>query len=709
MTGGPTVPRLLSAGSRTDAVAVQLGVDIGGTFTDVALEDGDRRWSIKVPTTHAAPEAGVLDAIDRALALAGRSLTDVSLLVHGTTLATNALIERKGARTALLTTRGFRDVLEMGNEGRFDQYDLRVERPVPLVPRYLRFVASERLRADGSVDTPLDEAAVVAAAQLMRMHAVEAVAVTFLHAYADGAHEARAGAILSEILGDVPISLSHQVSPEIREFERTSTTCANAYLQPVMSGYLCQLEQRLQARGMAGPMLMILSSGSLTTVETAARFPIRLLESGPAGGAIFACDIARRLGLDRVLSFDVGGTTAKFCLIDDGEARHAQAFEVGRTYRFKKGSGLPMRVPVIDLVEIGAGGGSIARLDSVGRIAVGPDSAGSEPGPACYGRSGRDATVTDCDLAQGKLDPAAFAGGTMPLDPEAAEDAIGRALAGTGLAIDTGAFAVTETMTETMAAAARVHAAEIGTELSGRTLIAFGGGAPLQAVRFADKLGIDEIVVPVGAGVGSAIGFLRAPVAYEAAQTALLRLPGGDVGRVRATLARLEQQARAVVSTIDGGADLLVTRTAYMRYLGQGHEIEVAFDGDPDDAVFAAGLQAGFDAAYRRIYGRSMGGRPIEATTWVVRAQRQQDAIEPAFVSLERSAAVPTGSRQVYNGHVGFWEGWPEFDRDQLAPGAWAPGPAIISEAETTTVVPHGFSFSIDASRFIRITRDVAQ
>lgn len=688
-----------------DPVGLQLGVDIGGTFTDVAVEEGGRRWSIKVPTTPAAPEAGVLDAVDKSLALAGRTLADVALLVHGTTLATNALIERKGARTALLTTQGFRDVLEMGNEGRFDQYDIRVERPQPLVPRHLRFTAAERLRADGSVALALDERTVVAAARGMQAQAVEAAAITFLHAYADGTHERRARAILGDVLGDIPMSMSHEVSPEMREFERTSTTCANAYLQPVVSRYLLRLAAQLQARGLTAPMLMILSSGSLTTVDIAARFPIRLLESGPAGGAIFACDIAARLGLDRVLSFDIGGTTAKFCLIDHGEARHAQAFEIGRTARFKKGSGLPVRVPVIDLVEIGAGGGSIARIDAVGRIAVGPDSAGSEPGPACYGRGGTHATVTDCDLAQGKLDPVRFAGGTMPLDSAAADCAIARALAGAGLATDTGAFAITETMTETMAAAARVYAAEIGTDLAGRTLIAFGGGAPLQAVRFAQKLGIAEIVIPVGAGVGSAIGFLRAPVAYEAVRTVLCRLPGGALAPVRAALAAMETQARAVVAAVAGETELLVTRIAYMRYQGQGHEIAVTVVDDPDDARFAERLRESFDATYHRIYGRTMEGRGLEATSWTVRVQQPVGAAVAAGCAPPPSAAVPSGTRRVFNGPDGIWENWPEYDRALLPAGAAASGPAIITEAETTTIVPKSFAFAIDGLHFIRIRR----
>ncbi len=686
-------------------MTVRLGVDIGGTFTDVAVEEGQQRWSVKVPTTHAAPETGVLDAVARALAAAGRTLGDVSLLVHGTTLATNALIERKGARTALLTSQGFRDVLEMGSEGRFDQYDLRLVKPVPLVPRRLRFAVPERLRHDGSVLVPLDAAATADAARAMAAAGVEAVAVTFLHAYADGAHERQAREILTREMGAVPVSVSHEVSPEMREYERTSTTCANAYLQPVVGTYLLRLEAALKARGLAGAMLMILSSGSLTTVATASRFPIRLLESGPAGGAIFACDIARRLGLERVLSFDVGGTTAKFCLIDGGTARAAQAFEIGRTYRFKKGSGLPVRVPVIDLVEIGAGGGSIARIDAVGRIAVGPDSAGSEPGPACYGRGGDDATVTDCDLMQGKLDPAAFAGGTMPLDAGAAEVAIDGALAATGLSTVNAAYAVTETVTETMAAAARVHAAETGTGLEGRTLVAFGGGAPLHAARFAARLGIDHIVVPEGAGVGSAIGFLRAPLAYEVVRTALLQLPDGALDGVRAALAAMAAEATAVVTQVAAADSLTVQRAALMRYQGQGHEIAVPFDLDADTPGFGAALQGEFETVYRRYYGRTIDGCPVEATSWTVRVQ--QHAAAPAAAPPEAAShpATPNRRRRVYDGDAEVWQDWPEYDRAHLQPGAAAAGPAIIAEDETTTVVPAGFAFRIDGARFIHLMR----
>ena len=689
-------------------MALRVGVDIGGTFTDVAIEDGEHRWSVKVPTTHDAPDEGVIDAVARGLAAAGRSLDEVQLLVHGTTLATNALIERKGARTALLTTDGFRDVLEMAHESRFDQYDLQLVKPRPIIDRRYRFTVPERMRHDGTIVRRLDEAAVRDVARAMAPLELGAIAVAFLHAYANGRHEQRARQILAEELGDIAISVSHEVSPEMREYERVSTTCANAYLQPVVSEYLLRLERRLQAGGLGAPMLMILSSGSLTTVETASRFPIRLLESGPAGGAIFACDVARKLDIDRVLSFDVGGTTAKFCMIDKGQAHHAASFEVGRTYRFKKGSGLPVRVPVVDLVEIGAGGGSIARIDSVGRVAVGPDSAGSEPGPACYGRGGTLPTITDCDLAQGKLDAASFAGGTMPLDAAAAETAISATISRqTGLSVENAAFAVTETMIESMASAARVHAAEIGTDIEDRTLVAFGGGAPLQAARFAEKLGIRHIVVPSGAGVGSAIGFLRAPLAYEIVRTVRLTLPGGSLAAVTQALGEMEQQAAAIVEPIVPDDQELVTRrTAYMRYVGQGHEIEIPLPTEVAAPDFGEQLYAAFGAAYAHMYGRALAGSAVEVTAWMIRVQGNEPPVKRQPVNSVSHAAAPSGSQRVFNGTLGKWENWQLFNRAELGVGAAGAGPAILSEAETTTVVPAGFSFAIDGERYIRLTRE---
>ena len=486
----------------------RLAVDIGGTFTDLALEHDGQRSTAKVLTTPAAPEQGVLAGMRQVLAAAGLAPADLALVIHGTTLATNAIIERKGARTALITTQGFRDVLAMGNESRYDQYDLNIVLPEPLVPRYLRLPVPERLDNEGNVLLPLDRDAVRALVPILQREQVESVAVGFLHAFVNPSHERAVRDIIADAMPDLPVSLSCEVSPEMREWERFSTTAANAYVQPLMARYLRRLESELRAMGLSAPLFLMLSGGGLTTIDTACRFPIRLVESGPAGGAIFSAQIARQCGLDRVLSFDMGGTTAKVCLIDDHRPQTARSFEVARVGRFRKGSGLPLRIPVIEMVEIGAGGGSLAQVDALGRIAVGPESAGADPGPACYGHGGTRPAVTDANLLLGRYDPAHFAGGSLSLDSEAARTAIAGAIGEKlRLAPEMAALGVVEMVDENMANAARVHAIESGKGYDGRTLIAFGGGGPVHATRVAEKVGIDRVLVPTGAGVGSAIGF----------------------------------------------------------------------------------------------------------------------------------------------------------------------------------------------------------
>ena len=550
--------------------AARLAIDIGGTFTDLALEHGDRRVTTKVLTVPAAPEQGVLAGTSAILAQAGLAPCDVGAVVHGTTLATNALIERRGARTALVTTEGFRDVLAMGNESRFDQYDLGITLPTPLVPRHLRMPVPERLDAAGRVLRPLDAQAVAALVPRLRHEAVESVAIGFLHSFSNPAHEQQARDILAGLL-DLPISISSDISPEMREWERFSTTVANAYVQPLMARYLALLASGLREMGVGAPVLMMLSGGGLCTIDTACRVPIRLVESGPAGGAIFAADLARQHGLNRVLSFDMGGTTAKICLIDGGQPQTSRSFEVARVGRFKRGSGLPLRIPVIEMVEIGAGGGSLAGLDALGRITVGPESAGADPGPACYGRGGVRPAVTDANLVLGRYDAARFAGGTMALDARAAETALG---AHVGPDAGLAALGVVEMVDETMANAARVHAIESGKQYDGRTMIAFGGGGPVHAYRVAEKVGIAHILVPPGAGVGSAIGFLRAPAAYEVVRSLYGRLSRFDWAAAEALLVDMQAEAEAVVAQ-GSSAPTTARRTAFMRYVGQGHEIPV--------------------------------------------------------------------------------------------------------------------------------------
>ncbi len=464
----------------------RLAVDIGGTFTDVVLEAKGRQVTIKVLTTSDHPEQGVIEGIAKVMTEAGAQAPEVGLIIHGTTLATNALIERKGAKTALVVTEGLRDSVEMAYENRFEQYDINIDRPDPLVPRYLRWPVTERLNAAGEVLRPLEAASVAALVPKLAEHGVESLAIGLIHSYANPAHERRVAEILRAAAPELSITLSSEVCPEIREYERQSTTCANAYVRPLMARYLTRLERDLRARGFACPFLLMTSGGGLIGFETAVAAPIRLVESGPAGGAILASRVATECGLDKVLSFDMGGTTAKICLIDEATPQTSRSLEVARAYRFMKGSGLPLRIPAIEMVEIGAGGGSIVSVDALKRINVGPESAGAEPGPACYDGGGVEPTVTDADVALGRIDIENFAGGSVALQPEAATSAIARVLSPLGLEGPFAAFAVSEVVDENMANAARVHAIEWGKEVSRRALIAFGGAAPLHAARLAE-------------------------------------------------------------------------------------------------------------------------------------------------------------------------------------------------------------------------------
>ncbi|MDI1286290.1 MAG: hydantoinase/oxoprolinase family protein [Reyranella sp.] len=678
-------------------MSARLAVDIGGTFTDVVLETAARAHSIKLLTTPDAPERAVLDGVRTILTEAKVAASEVTLVVHGTTLATNALIERKGARTALVTTEGFRDSLEIAWEHRFEQYDIYMERPDPLVPRDLRFGVPERVAADGAVLLALDEAAVRAVAIELRQRKIEAVAVCFLHSFTHEAHERRAGAILAEELPGVAISLSCEVCPEIREYERTSTTIANAYVLPRMAGYLGQLERDLAKEGIAGPLLLMMSSGGITTVDTARRYPVRLVESGPAGGAILALTVAAENGIAKAVAFDMGGTTAKLTLLDDLELQRSRQFEVARAYRFVQGSGLPVRIPVIELVEIGAGGGSIARLDALGRIQVGPDSAGSVPGPACYGNGGTEPTVTDADTALGRLDPARFAGGAIPLYPDKAKAAL-QPLAGALKTDPQGAAAgVAEIVDETMASAARVHAVENGKDTADRTLIAFGGAAPLHAARLARKLGMRRVVVPVGAGVGSAFGFLRAPIAYEVVRTRHVRLDMFDAKMLNELFATMRAEAEAVVRPAAPGEELVETRHAFMRYRGQGHEIAVPLPNRAFAADAAPDLRRRFEATYETVFGRAIPKLEVEALTWTLSIATARPLPKPVKDPAKSKAPAPVGHRDVLDPASGRHENAAIHERASLKPGMSLDGPALIVEDGTTTVVPKDFSARINA------------
>lgn len=669
---------------------IRLGVDIGGTFTDVVMETGAGHVSAKVLTTYAAPEDAIIDGMHQVCTKAGISPDQIEQIIHGTTLATNALIERRGAKTALITTKGFRDVIEMRTESRFEQYDLNLKLPEPLLPRNRRYVVDERMDASGNPLIALQREEVEALADTLGQAGYESIAVGLLHAYVNDSHERMIAEVLARKLPDVMVSLSSEVSPQMREYERFNTTIANAYIKPLMKSYLGRLKNRLAAKGAACPVFLMHSGGGIMSLESAAEFPVRLVESGPAGGAIFAADIAARHGLDKVLSFDMGGTTAKICLIKNQTPKTARVFEVARTYRFKKGSGMPISIPVIDMVEIGAGGGSLAHVDSLRQIRVGPESAGSEPGPACYGRGGDRPAVTDADLVLGKLDADNFAGGSIPLYPDASKRALDTHL-GQTLDMDAleAAWGLAEVVDENMANAARVHAVENGEDLSEYTMIAFGGAAPLHAARLCEKLGVDRCLVPMGAGVGSAIGFLRAPFSFETNRSVFMTLSAFAPDMVKTLFADMEAEARGFVLSCDAVSAITADYKVYMRYSGQGWEIPIQLSARDAEAPDADRLAALFVTEYEKLFGRSVGGMEIEATVWSVNAYTEQAATHrlaevgtPTHVKAEASRMVfdPATAQQHAAGII---------PRDRMQAGSIAHGPVVITEDETCVIVPN--------------------
>ena len=669
--------------------ATRLGVDIGGTFTDVVLETAGGRHSAKVLTTYAAPENAIVDGMRQVCAKAGIAPEAIGQIIHGTTLATNALIERRGARTALITTRGFRDVIEMRTESRFEQYDLNLELPDPLLPRQMRHTVAERVDATGAVLIPLARADIGKVVDAIAEQGVESVAVGLIHSYLNDAHERLIRDVLAERLPDVMVSLSSEVSPQMREYERFNTVCANAYIKPLMKSYLGRLKGRLSDEGADCPVFLMHSGGGIISLDSAAEFPVRLVESGPAGGAVFAADIAARHGLDRVLSFDMGGTTAKICLIRDFTPKTSRVFEVARTYRFKKGSGMPISIPVIDMVEIGAGGGSLAHVDAMHQIRVGPESAGSEPGPACYGRGGDRPAVTDADLTLGKLDPDGFAGGSIRLDTEASHAALARVL-GDPLDMDAmeAAFGLAEVVDENMANAARVHAVENGEDLAGYTMIAFGGAAPLHAGRLCEKLGIDRLLVPPGAGVGSAIGFLRAPFSFEANRSVYMTLSDFDPARITDLLGDLQSEAMGFVRTCDADSPINCEFKVYMRYTGQGWEIPVTLTEAQAMTPDAATFLSLFETDYTRLFGRTVAGLDVEVTVWSVNATTPPSPVEPLGAAGQGGTITGTGTRAVFDPALAQVVDAAVVARTDLMNGATIDGPAVITEDETTIIVP---------------------
>lgn len=670
-------------------ISIRLGVDIGGTFTDVVLEKGAERFSTKVLTTYSAPEDAIIEGLHQVCEKAGVTPSDIEQIIHGTTLATNALIERRGAKTALITTKGFRDVIEMRTESRFEQYDLNLNLPEPLLPRQRRYVLEERVNAKGEVMIDLDRSEVEALVDKIAVAGYESIAVGLIHSYLNDAHEKLVREVIEEKLPDVMVSLSSEVSPQMREYERFNTVVANAYIKPLMKSYLGRLKGRLGDEGVSCNIFLMHSGGGIISLENAADFPVRLVESGPAGGAVFAANIAASYGLDKVLSFDMGGTTAKICLIKDQTPKTSRVFEVARTYRFKKGSGMPISIPVIDMVEIGAGGGSLAHVDSLNQIRVGPESAGSEPGPACYGRDGKHPAVTDADLVLGKLDPDNFAGGSIKLHVDQSHAALMADVGDTlGMNAIEAAFGVAEVVDENMANAARVHAVENGEDLSEYTMIAFGGAAPLHASRLCEKLGIDRLLVPPGAGVGSAIGFLRAPFSFEANRSVYMKLSEFDPERIKTLLSELKQEAVSFVRNCDADSDILADFKVYMRYTGQGWEIPITLSQqdamNPDRDTFLAL----FEKDYSKLFGRTVHGMNVEITVWAVNATTPPQPVPLVPVTEGDGIADKNGERDIFDPALGETVKAATVDRLDMATGAKVDGPVAIVEDETTIIIP---------------------
>ena len=689
-----------------DAVDVKLSADVGGTFTDIVLEQEGRRWTTKVLTTPAAPEEGVLRGISEMLKVARVRLEDVDFFAHGTTLATNAIIERRGAKTALLATSGFRDILEIASESRYDQYELALVKPVHLVNRPQRFTVTERMDARGNVLVALDESALQEIAAELIAQGIESLAIAFMHSYMNSAHERRAAELLRRMVPGLYVSISSEVCPEIREYERTSTTVVSAYIQPLIDGYLARMTARLDEMGFTGTLCLMSSGGGLTSVETARAFPVRLVESGPAGGAVFAAQIAARLGEPRVIAFDMGGTTAKASLIEDFEPKVSRFFEVDRAARFLKGSGLPLRIPCIEMVEIGAGGGSLARIDSLDRVAVGPESASSVPGPVCYDSGGTVPTVTDADLTLGLIDPNAFAGGTIRLRPDLSAQALAEQIgAPLSLSPEMAAYAVYEMVCENMASAIRVHAVERGTTTGSHTLIAFGGAAPLHVARVAEKIGVSRVIIPTNAGVGSAVGFLSAPISYEVVKTQHMTLDTMDFATASTLLTSAAAEIMAWVKPAAHGQAITERRIAFMRYVGQGHEIAVDLPLRDLTAADIAGLREHYEVTYQKLFNRSIPQSNIEILAWSVRCSTIVPKPDEVGQTPASGQKPPSESVRIFDGKSERWIEVRRYKREGLQPGARFEGPAIVVERETTTFITDSFDGRIDTVGSIVLDR----
>jgi N-methylhydantoinase A len=686
----------------------RLGCDIGGTFTDFVLvnDESGEFYINKCLTTPKDPSDAVEEGIRELLERVPGFVKRVDEFIHGTTLVINAIIERKGAKTALITTKGFRDILELGREIRYDAYDIFSEYPKPLVPRSLRAEVSERITADGRVIVQLEPAEVKSVLKGLRQSGIESLAICLIHSYENPVHEIQIKEIVNREAPELSLSISYEVLPQIREYERSCTTATNAYVKPITGKYLTKLSARLQSLGFTGKLFIMLSSGGITSVETAREYPVRIIESGPTAAVIASQHYGKMFQIKDMFCFDMGGTTAKSCLIQKGQAGVVSTFEVGRIQRFKKGSGLPIQVPVVDLMEIGAGGGSIARMSKMGLLQVGPESAGADPGPACYNRGGTDPTVTDADLVLGYLDPNYFLGGSMPLSRSASEKAIEAQVAKPlGTSLIEAAFGIHDLINETMAAAAKTHIAEKGGNPKIVTISAFGGAGPVHAYGLAKKIGAPRILVPPLAGVGSALGFFTAPVAFDLSRSHRVSLEDADFKQIELLFNELEKEGAAVLQETGKNQKIIVERTLMMRFVGQGAETDLAIENKSFDRWKKEQIRKLFDDVYQKLYGRTYAETPVEFVTFKVRASLPQRPfqIPPLKNTGKTIADCVKGKRQAFSMIKKEYIPFTVYDRFKLFPGATLSGPAIIEEKESTIVMGEDARASVDEYGFVWI------
>jgi N-methylhydantoinase A len=686
----------------------RLGCDIGGTFTDFVLinDETGEFYVNKCLTTPSDPSDAVERGIRGLLERIPGFVPQIDEFIHGTTLVINAIIERKGAKTGLITTKGFRDVLELGREIRYDAYDIFAEYPKPLVPRSLRAEVSERITADGRVVVKLKPEEVGEVLKRLRKSGIESLAVCLIHSYENPEHEIRIKEIVNKEAPELSLSISYEVLPQIREYERSCTTATNAYVKPITAKYLAKLSARLESLGFKGKLFIMLSSGGITSVETASEYPVRIIESGPTAAVIASQHYGKMFQIKDMFCFDMGGTTAKSCLIQKGQAGLVSTFEVGRIQRFKKGSGLPIQVPVVDLMEIGAGGGSIARMSKMGLLQVGPESASADPGPACYGRNGEDPTVTDADLVLGYLDPNYFLGGSMPLDRSASETAIEERVAKPlGTSLTDAAFGIHDLINETMAAAAKTHIAEKGGNPNIVTISAFGGAGPVHAYGLAKKIGAPRILVPPLAGVGSALGFFTAPVAFDLTRSHRVSLAEADFEQIEQLFKALEKEGAAILQETEKESKIIFERTLMMRFVGQGAETDLALENKPFDQWKKEQIRKRFDEIYQKLYGRTYAETPVEFVTFKVRASLPQRPfrIPRLKITGKNIADCVKGERQAFSLIKRKYIPFKVYDRFKLFPGATFGGPAIIEEKESTIVMGEDSSASVDEYGFVWI------